>query len=87
MYPNEISQFFNVAIPLAFSIKPDGMGITCIARDFFDANVSILPLFRLGQLPSLHSSDISPFFVFFNQSKYCETSNQNISNFVDKYKA
>jgi hypothetical protein len=43
MCPNEVSRFFNIAIMLPFSVRPDGMGITCVAREFFMKASSFYP--------------------------------------------
>jgi hypothetical protein len=40
MYLNKIFQFFNVLLPLAFSVRPDGMGIKYMAGDFFSMHAS-----------------------------------------------
>jgi len=59
MWPNEVSIFFIVANPLPISVRPDGMGVMCYARDFFDANVSILP-------SGLNTNNLPKFDHFFN---------------------
>jgi hypothetical protein len=52
MCPNKVSQFFNVPILLAFSVRPDRTGITCMAHDFFRCKLLHFTItqkrFRLG---------------------------------------
>jgi hypothetical protein len=49
MYPNKVSKIFNMGNPLVIFVCSYGKGLTCSLREFYHANVSVLPLLRPGQ--------------------------------------
>jgi hypothetical protein len=99
---NENFQFVNVANPLVFFVCSYWKGIRCVAPNFFDANVSILPLFRQGQLTNWAFKKImlvlNKFELMFNEASLFKQVQSvlrpvqryqlrtSISDFVDKYK-